>query len=260
MGRVPFYSLSFQGVTIDESDYTFFNSRISLITEEENLKIYEKINNLDDKMRSKIYPFSFLWNDFFSMYDSNISKGYLYSSFYLALHNDPILFVADNMNQIIKYDEEFKTYFETKLLEFYAFIVQYNKIQSDIKQDEDEKLMERTKEYEDMNNLIMENAIDNFNQIFISNSNFKKSSLKPFNKEEILMQTTCETDYGNKKITKKDLKNREEYIKKMISTANKELYEEIEGQIIKSDFIEKSKKVVFCIPNDRSSILNKLNQ
>ena len=81
---------------------------------------------------------------------------------------------------------------------------------------------------------------------------------KPFNKEEILFREECETDYGNKKITKKDIKNREDYIKKIINTANKALIEQVEGDIIHGTTVEKQKKVVFCIPNDRDSIINKL--
>ena len=80
-----------------------------------------------------------------------------------------------------------------------------------------------------------------------------------FNKEEILLTADCETDYGNRRLTKKEIKTREQYIKKVITDANRELVERVESDIIQGTFEDKQKKVIFCIPNDKSSIINKLN-
>lgn len=284
--------ISLENILVENSDNNFFNERISYINEDDNLKIYEKITMINDKLKNtrlfdnrktnndhsmtKNFPFSFYLNYFLSNFDKNITNNPLLPSYYLSLHKNSNLFVAGAgvkcgpntySSRIELYDENFKIYFELAILDFFAFILYFCKNKTDEENFEDEKKNEKI-EYENMvqnnnNDVSEENSKFNNNNLnnfsFLSeNSSHKKSLLKPFNKEEILFREDCETDYGNKKITKKDIKNREDYIKKVISTANKALFEQVEGEIVHGNFTEKQKKVVFCIPNDRDSIINKL--
>jgi hypothetical protein len=253
------------GVVTEDSDHEFFNSRIALIPEEENLKIYEKINFVEDKNNKFInLPFNLVLNDFMSYCDKLISEDYISSSYFLILNKTANFFVPDNEggSGYIFYDENFKNLIEIKILEFFAFIIQYNKTRTREIEEQEEKRLEMVKEkenkfQEENIQLYLENNLNNIS--YTSTSSFKKTLLKPFNKEEILLQEECDVDYGQKKFTKKDLKIREEYIKKLITNANKELIQKVEEEIIQGKFEEKQKKVVFCIPNDKSAFLSKLN-
>lgn len=87
----------------------------------------------------------------------------------------------------------------------------------------------------------------------------KKSLLKPFNKEEILQQEFCETDYGDKNTTRRERKQREDYVKKAIKNANDHYFKSLENDIVTGNTDKRIKKVTFSIPNDRASIIQKLS-
>ena len=88
---------------------------------------------------------------------------------------------------------------------------------------------------------------------------FQKPILKKFNPQQIKINTTCETDYGNKRITKKQIKEREHNVKISISIANRSLEEKFEGGIIKSTFQENTQKVLFDIPHNKEKILSHIS-
>jgi hypothetical protein len=311
--RSLFTTVYLENIFVEDSDSIFFNPRISLINEEDNLKIYEKINAINEKIKnsrlsenlvikkhshihsnvfSKNFPFVFYLNHFLCDYDKKMIDDPLFSSYYLSLHKYSNLFVGgdesrypspkNRNSKIHLYDDNFKKHYELALLEFFAFVLYFckNKSEEDDEKITDKKILDTNlvHEYINRNEKCLEiieekleislidldknqnpNLSENMNCSTQSiNSSLKKPLLKPFNKEEILFREECETDYGNKKITKKDIKNREDYIKKIIHTANKALIEQVEGDIIHGNTVEKQKKVVFCIPNDRNSIINKL--
>ena len=289
--RSLFTTVYLENIFVEDSDSIFFNPRISLINEEDNLKIYEKINSINEKIKnsrlsdnltikqhshirsnvfSKNFPFVFYLNYFLCEYDKKIIDDPLFSSYYLSLHKYSNLFVggdesrypsSKNINSKIHvYDDNFKNYYELAILEFFAFVLYFCKSKSDEDYekipdiidtqlihkniDQNEKCIDIIEEKLEINLINLEknqnlNLCENINSSIQSiNSSLKKPLLKPFNKEEILF--------------------REEYIKKIINTANKALIEQVEGDIIHGTTVEKQKKVVFCIPNDRDSIINKL--
>lgn len=225
-----------------ETDSDFFNSRITLVSEENNLRIYEKINSFLETF-DRITPFDYIMNQFYDITDPNIGSSYVYSCFYLCLTQYRELFVVDN-HQVVKIDEDFKVYYEKKLLEFYAFVIEYSRIQNE--KSNEEKEIDKTK---------LHDIINEMNRVSIK----RKTSLKPYTKEEILTQDTCEVDYGNKKFTRQDIKNRQDYIKKTIIEANKLYEKQFEGQVIQRNFKDEKKKVSFAVAQDREVLISKLN-
>lgn len=273
-------------ILIEDSDNEFFNSRISLIPEDENLKIYDKINYLEEKNYKKFnLPFNLIYNEFIKYCDKLILEDYIFSNYFIILNSYQNLFIHREKVGILYYEENFKNFVEIKILEFFAFFIQYNKCKIREREDEEEKKLEKLMRIDDfetsntvnnfcldalqqniqintissnINNIsIQENNLNNVS--FTSTSSFKKSLLKPFNKEEILLQEECEVDYGQKKITRKDMKNRVEYLKNVISNANKELIQKVEDDIIQGKFEDKKNTVVFCMPTDKKAFINKLN-
>jgi hypothetical protein len=273
-----------RNIIIEDSDHEFFNSRIPLIPEEENLKIYEKINFIEEKNNKKLnLPFNLVYNEFIKYCDKLVLDDYIFSNYFMILNNSPNLFITQGEGVIIYYDENFKNFVEIKILEFFAFFIQYNKSKIREKEDEEEKRLEKLLRVDDSDspnnnfcfnafqqNLQLNTVPSNINNIsfqennlnnvsFTSTSSFKKSLLKPFNKEEILLQEECDVDYGRKKITRRDMKIREEYVKNVISNANRELIQKVEDDIIQGKFEDKKNTVVFCMPTDRKAFINKLN-
>lgn len=245
-----FQSICIKCIETDIQDDHFFNDRINFISEDENLKIYEKINSYEEevkKVKFLIFDFqseiNFLKKNFFE--DGYLNYDIFYFTTYLNIQttsNLP-LFAQNNNGDIIAFDEKFKNIFELKLIEYFAFAIKLCKNRKDKKDENTEEIQ----------NELANMSIDN------ANSSFKKTLLKPYNKEDILLQSNCEVDYGDKKINKKEENNRELYLKNMILNANKNLIQKVEGEIINGNLIEKEKKVAFCIPHNRNSILNKLN-
>lgn len=238
-------------ITLESSDQQYFSERISLIPDDENLKIYENIHYLDDKYLNKTYlPFILIYSDYLNSSKLKFTyfQDFIFSSFYLILNKHENLNIFGEIhNSITIYDDYFKYEFELALLEFFAFIIQYNK--------------NKKSEILDESNIAdISNDDYTLNESFCNNSSFRKSLLKPYNKDDILLREECEVDYGDKKITRKDLKNREEYVRKIISEANKEVFTKMEGEIVNGVYKEKHKKITFCIPNDTSLIISKLSE
>jgi hypothetical protein len=255
--RKLFHSIHIISIKSNDTDLQFYENRMKLLAEEENLKICQKIHafeenlkNIKNKQQLFLYQseFTFLYNSIiFPEIINVIGLDVLIPTFYLILQKNPLFFTfsADSTTTIF-YDENYKNIFETKILEFLGLILHLKKLQK-------EEQAERAQ-------IPFENNITYLEYHYLtSSSSYKKSLLKPFNREDILYQEECETDYGDKRITKQDIKNRKDYIKKIIEKSNKELYEKVEDEIISGNFQEKQKKIVFCIPNDRTSIVNKLN-
>ncbi len=250
-------------ILTDENDEIFFNERIRLISEEENLNIYKNINYIEDekkksyKLKCKM-PFDMVLNDFIQNYKNYFKKTrfkeYSIGSYYLMLSKLENFFLINENCEIENFDENIKNLIHLKILEFFAFIIHYNKSKPE-PEDFSNLELKLANYHEDTSNLYFE--LNTNDSTLYSN---KKSLLKPFNKDDILLQDECEVDYGNKRYTRKAIKTRLDYMKKLITNANMELYNEVESEIIKDTSKEdKQKKVVFCIPNDRNSILNKLN-
>lgn len=232
-------SVTLSNILLDETDHDFFNQRICQIQEEDNLKIYNKINfYLEKEKLSPIYKndFSYLYYQFIESDPglTEVSNNKIHIDYYNSLVMNSLLYVPGPDGNFIIYDENYRTSVEISILNYFAFLIESSKdkIKDDITSQETDYYTPET------------------------DSCFKKSLLKPFKKEDILFQPECETDYGNKRVSRKEIKTREEYLKKIITTANKKLYELVEGNIIYGNFAEKPKKVVFCIPNNRDSILN----
>ncbi len=243
-------SFYISNITIESSDQLYFSERISLIPDDENLKIYENIHYIDDKYLNKSnLPFILIFNDYLYSCKSKFSyfKDYIFPSFYLILNKKESLNIFGEIhNSITTYDDDFKYEFEFALLEFFAFIIQINK----------NKNIEQLY-YSDFADISNEEYT--LNESYCNTSSFRKSLLKPYNKEDILLREDCEVDYGDKRITRKEVRNREEYMKRVISEANKEVFSKVEGEIINGVYREKDKKITFCIPNDTSSIISKLS-
>jgi hypothetical protein len=228
--REGFITFSLAYIDIDEGDKHYFNERIKFISEEDNLKMYERINYYEEKYRTG------------DIYVNNINLIQLYlseykllcdhhaASIYLALEKKDIIFVADVNGALLCYDNDFKVKFEIELLGYFAIIMH---LLNDNKEDE---------------------KLDTRSCISITVSNFPKTSLKPFNRNEILFHEKCEVDWGEKKVTRKDIKKRSDYIMNRIKLANQELRENIEEQIIKGN-IKKERTIWFNLPIDFNSIM-----
>jgi hypothetical protein len=95
--------------------------------------------------------------------------------------------------------------------------------------------------------------LDKANVSKTQNREYKKENfvtkplLKPYNKEQILIQENCDIDYGAKSKPKKYFEERDKYIIETINKANKEFFESYENDVKNCNFRdEKSiKKVKF---------------
>jgi hypothetical protein len=233
--EVGVISYELTNIIFENSDNLFLNNRIKYISDEENLKIYERLNYYEEKVKVKQYIFKFvyMYNEYFR--DINIIKDMLLSSYYLVLCKNDSIFIS-NYNTLYYYDEEFKTKYETELLEFFAYILFI--IKSEIREEID-TISLYTNDYSIIKN---------------------KSSLRPYESSNILSQTDCLTDYGDKRVTKKDIKNRKEYINNIIKKANKKFLESYEKDLITGKVDERNTRVSFSIPNDFQTVLNKMKK
>jgi hypothetical protein len=222
-------------IEIEETDKNFFNERIQFLSEEENLKIYEKINYFMEKYK-QVYTnnITYLYSLYLSEY--LLLKDPCLISIYIALETKDELFIADANGNLIQYDHEFKTRYEAELMGYFAFIM---------------NLLENKAE---------DKVFDDNSTSIDSSSNIPKTSLKPFNRECILSQETCEVDWGEKKITKKDLKKRNDYILNRIKIANQELRDELEGEIVRGNFRKKERTIGFNLPIDFETVITSIKK
>lgn len=215
----------------DKLDQSFLDSRVKMISEEDNLKIYGRVNNLLENTNLFVKNnFSFLYYQFIrsDKQSIDITENKSFIDYYHNLYKHSKLFVANLDNSITFYDEAFRDEIDLQIIAFFLFVIESNKKEAFPKL----------------------NDSDNSYNILNSNkaSSVKKSLLKPFKKEDILSVEECETDYGDRRITKQDVKNREDYVKKIINVANKELYDTVEEEMVTGNLKEKHTKVVFNIP------------
>jgi hypothetical protein len=216
---------------IDESDKSYFNERITFIPEEENLKIYDKINYYDEKYKltsTYINNLLYIYKLYVSEY--KLLKDYFMASIYLVMEKKDEFFLSEN-GQIIYFDNEFKQKFELELLDYFAFLMTL------ISDNKDESKTEET-------------TVSDCSNVFNP-----KASIKPYNRDTILKQESCEIDWGEKKITKKDLKKRSDYILDKIKVANQELRDDLESQIVRGNFKKKENTIAFCLPADCETVL-----
>ncbi|MCQ2819930.1 MAG: hypothetical protein MJ252_21910 [archaeon] len=79
----------------------------------------------------------------------------------------------------------------------------------------------------------------------------KKGNLKPFNKDEILLQDSCEVDYGSQPYSSKEEKQRKKALNKRIAECNKNLIHTFDNDVINSSFQEScnTSTVAFNLPD-----------
>jgi hypothetical protein len=225
-------------IEIDETDRAYFNERIKFLSDEDNLKIYEKINFYDEKYRNYAGGVIYIYNLYLSEY--TLLRDNAMASIYLSLERKDGLFIADEAGILVYYDNnDFKNKFETELLGYFAFMMHL------LEREDDSKL-----DIKDLTD-ITESTMDL--------SNIPKTVLKPFNKESILFQNSCEIDWGEKKVTKKDIKKRADYITNRIKLANQELRDDVEGQIVKGNY-KKERTIGFSLPVDYDSIMTRIKK
>jgi hypothetical protein len=218
-------------------DIEFFDDRISLFPDEDNLIIYDNLNLYDDRIKNTPYSSKFYYS--YKEYTKNmlLITDPALASYCLILYKQDMLLISDSMGNIKSYDDQYKTQFEYELMEYFSFIIFYQK------NDTRDELMEEVN-YNNNNN--------NNDSQFIG-----KPSIKPYNRDGInLFQDGCNTDYGDRRISRKELKNRKDYITNVISIANERYINAVEEEIVTGNYRQRHSKVVFCIPNSIETVIN----
>ncbi len=167
------------------------------------------------------------------------NKKYIELGFIFSKLNKHI-YIDEKNQQIEITDEDFLYCLNYFICDFFSYWIHYFK---NLKRDEEEKKEQEIIELK-----------ENEDKIIL------KPSIKNFKKELILIRDECETDYGEKRISKKERKERKDYVENQIKNGNKEYLNSIEDDIAKGKLDAKPKKVTFLIPTDRHIILNNLKK
>lgn len=284
--KTQLFNISIGNIILNQSDISFVNTRLSLFNEEDVIALSQKISDLLEK-HDKIYPFLIFYYQYYSIVNDNQHSptfnqdinifNLITLYFYYNLTQYQEIFIAGNdstSNQpvIFQVNKSHSLLFEYKVLEYFLLINDYYNNLIDT-QDNSQETTSSSPSPISFNSSLDNNnkSKDKENQNRrSSNSNemkheenlpvsFKKSSLKPYNKDDILTQNKCKVDYGNKCSTKRDIKKREQDIKISIKAANEKLQTQFEDQFLKSTFIEDKKKVLFSIHYDKDRLFSRLN-
>ena len=249
-------------IYLNKNDKEILKMRMNNLCEDTANDIFTTISKVVDQEKVILFNFRALYNSFLQLNSSN-NENDNYANIYDIFHINVFFMISKygqaflcanklQNNDIFLVDESFRDFFEEKILEFYCFIYEINKINS-----HKHAVTSNKRSPNSLNDITNNNKKQNSQNDIIS---FKKSSLKPYDKNEILITNTCEVDYGNKRVTKKEIKKREQFIKTSINKANKILEMQFEDEIIKSTFNkENTKRVLFSIPHNKERILNKIS-
>lgn len=210
--------------------------------EKESLEL--KMNLLNENISNTLHEKISLFLDTFIPYNKNIFfslgsiiNNYLENNIYNSFPN------ITEFNDIVTYlrtlkndsNENYKNKFEEKLIEFLLLLYFINEQFPNLKETCDPCLQGLQQEQNEDKKINEE----------------KKSCLKPYNRDDILLQSTCEVDYGNKKINKKEIKKREKSVQDAIDRENKKIGLSYEDKMIKSTFNNDYKpkiKIVNVVP------------
>ena len=253
-----FYNIEFINIYITSYEKEFIDMKIKILPEENLNFISEKMIKYYENENYKNNPFFQLYSNYFlkknnnENYDidlNNISNIFVY--FNLILAPDNIIFYVDQNNNVFIVCPENIIYFETKLYEYYTYL---NIIKKEKKEKEINELIEESTNENsiELNNSNSDNNSKKKFTLINSNldynlirPNFKKSSLKPFIKENIKLQKKCEIDWGNSYATKKEIKEFHIKRKKIMKRENKLIDEKYENNLINKSFIENTNKLHF---------------
>ena len=224
-------------IKLHSIDKEVMNMKMSLLPEEVVNEMYNRTSVILEE--TSFLPFSSVLSMFLSNEYDDIFKIESIDSFYLKSKKNLC-------------DEEIAQ-FDLKIVAIIFFIDEINKLNLNRNEVTANKL---TKNKSRQTIKEIHDLPSTQNNSMIS---FQKPILKKFNPQQIKINTTCETDYGNKRITKKQIKEREHNVKISISIANRSLEEKFEGGIIKSTFQENTQKVLFDIPHNKEKILSHIS-
>ena len=251
-----FYNIEFTNIYITSNELDFIDMKIKILPEENLNFISEKMIKYYEDDNYKNFPFSQLYSNYFLNKNNNenydidlndITNIFVY--FNLVLAPDNLIFYVDKNNNIFIVSPENIIYFETKLFEYYTYL---NIIKKEKKEKEINELIE---ESTNETSFELSNSDNNSKKKFslINSSldynlirpNFKKSSLKPFKKENIKLQNKCEVDWGNNLVSKKERKLFHIKRKEIMKRENKLIDEKYENNLINKSFIENTNKLHF---------------
>ena len=251
-----FYNIEFTNIYITSNELDFIDMKIKILPEENLNFISEKMIKYYEDDNYKNFPFSQLYSNYFLNKNNNenydidlndITNIFVY--FNLVLAPDNLIFYVDKNNNIFIVSPENIIYFETKLFEYYTYL---NIIKKEKKEKEINELIE---ESTNETSIELSNSDNNSKKKFslINSSldynlirpNFKKSSLKPFKKENIKLQNKCEVDWGNNLVSKKERKLFRIKRKEIMKRENKLIDEKYENNLINKSFIENTNKLHF---------------
>lgn len=226
-------NIEIEGIKLHSSDIEVMNMKMNLLPDEIVNAIYNRTSIILEE--TKFFPFSsvismFLSNEYESIFKMEAIENY---------------FIISKENEVNDFIEQY----DSKILELIYFIDEVNKLNLNRNEVTSNKLSKN-------------NTIKEIHELPATQNNsisLTKPILKKFNPEKIPIKKECETDYGNKRITKKQIKEREHYMKISISNANRILEEKFEGGIIKSTFQENTQKVLFDIPHNKEKILSHIS-
>ena len=251
-----FYNIEFTNIYITSNELDFIDMKIKILPEENLNFISEKMIKYYEDDNYKNFPFSQLYSNYFLNKNNNenydidlndITNIFVY--FNLVLAPDNLIFYVDKNNNIFIVSPENIIYFETKLFEYYTYL---NIIKKEKKEKEINELIEEStnetsielsnSDYNSKKKISLFNSSLDYNLI---RPNFKKSSLKPFKKENIKLQNKCEVDWGNNLVSKKERKLFRIKRKEIMKRENKLIDEKYENNLINKSFIENTNKLHF---------------
>ena len=251
-----FYNIEFTNIYITSNEKDFIDMKMKILPEENLNFISEKMIKYYEDENYKNFPFSQLYSNYFLNKNNNenydidlndITNIFVY--FNLVLAPDNLIFYVDKNNNIFIVSPENIIYFETKLFEYYTYL---NIIKKEKKEKEINELIEEStnetsielsnSDYNSKKKISLFNSSLDYNLI---RPNFKKSSLKPFKKENIKLQNKCEVDWGNNLVSKKERKLFRIKRKEIMKRENKLIDEKYENNLINKSFIENTNKLHF---------------
>ena len=251
-----FYNIEFTNIYITSNEKDFIDMKMKILPEENLNFISEKMIKYYEDENYKNFPFSQLYSNYFLKKNNNenydidlndITNIFVY--FNLVLAPDNLIFYVDKNNNVFIVAPENIIHFETKLFEYYTYL---NIIKKEKKEKEINELIE---ESTNETSIELSNSDNNSKKKFslINSSldynlirpNFKKSSLKPFKKENIKLQNKCEVDWGNNLVSKKERKLFHIKRKEIMKRENKLIDEKYENNLINKSFIENTNKLHF---------------
>ena len=251
-----FYNIEFTNIYITSNEKDFIDMKMKILPEENLNFISEKMIKYYEDENYKNFPFSQLYSNYFLSKNNNenydidlndITNIFVY--FNLVLAPDNLIFYVDKNNNVFIVSPENIIHFETKLFEYYTYL---NIIKKEKKEKEINELIE---ESTNETSFELSNSDNNSKKKFslINSSldynlirpNFKKSSLKPFKKENIKLQNKCEVDWGNNLVSKKERKLFHIKRKEIMKRENKLIDEKYENNLINKSFIENTNKLHF---------------